>query len=116
MALDWIKSSMGVTPIARPTTSTLSTSTLPTTTVSTTSMIDGYCCSSIILTLGNDIKEINSYLDYEGVYTFSGIINGMDYFVHSAKQVAIWYMSYGNNYYWIIGAVSNLGNFGPAKM
>ena len=40
----------------------------------------------------------------------------MDYFVHSVKQVAIWYVNSGYEYYWIIGAMSNLGNFGPAKM
>ena len=74
------------------------------------------CCSSLILSLGDSIKNINNYQDYEGVYTFFGVINGMDYFVHSAKQVAIWYVDYGYVYYWIIGAMSNLGNFGPAKM
>ena len=75
------------------------------------------CCSSITLTLGNSIKNINNYQDLEGIYTFSGVINGMDYFVHSAKQVAIWYVVCEcGTHYWIIGAMSNLGTFGPAKM
>ena len=68
------------------------------------------------MSLGDSIKNINNYQDYEGVYIFSGIINGMDYFVHSAKQVAIWYVNSGYEHYWIIGAMWNLGNFGPAKM
>ena len=69
------------------------------------------CCSKIILTLGNSIKNINNNQHYEGIYTFSGFINGMDYFVHSSEQTAIWYYETSNGYYWNIASLTNLGNF-----
>ena len=69
------------------------------------------------MTLGSSIKDAsNLYQDREGVYTFSGLINGMDYFVHSAGQTAIWYVSSGSKYYWLIGSVSNLGTLGTSYM
>ena len=69
------------------------------------------CCSNIILTLGNSIKNNDSNQVYEGNYTFSGFINGMDYFVHSSEQTAIWYYENSYGYHWIIGPLTNLGNF-----
>ena len=69
------------------------------------------CCSNITLTLGNSIKNNDSNQVYEGIYTFSGFINGMDYFVHSSEQTAIWYYENSYGYHWIIGPLTNLGNF-----
>ena len=69
------------------------------------------CCSSINLTLGNSIKEGNNiYQAYEGVYTFSGIINGMDYFVDSKGEHAIWYVVYDYYCLWMIGEKTWLGS------
>ena len=64
------------------------------------------------MTLGNSIKEASNSLDqeFEGVYTFSGIINDMDYFIHSTGEYAIWYFVYDNNIYtWNIGSETDLG-------
>ena len=62
------------------------------------------------MTLGNSLKNINNNQDYEGIYTFSGFLNGMDYFVHSSEQTVIWYYENSNDYYWIIGLLTNLGD------
>ena len=70
------------------------------------------CCSIIKLTLGNSLKDdSNIFQDFEGVYTFSGHINGMDYFVHSTGQFAIWYYV-GTGANWLIGNLTNLGSTG----
>ena len=46
----------------------------------------------------------------EGVYTFSGIINDMDYFIHSTGKYAIWHMIFESDYYfWSIGLKTDLG-------
>ena len=70
------------------------------------------CCSSINLTLGNSIKEADyTYQAYEDVYTFSGIINDMDYYVDSKGEHAIWNVVYENDYsIWIIGKKTLLGS------
>ena len=65
------------------------------------------------MTLGNSIKEASNslYQEYEGVYTFSGIINDMDYFIHSTGEYAIWYTVYDSNFYmWNIGSEYYLGS------
>ena len=35
----------------------------------------------------------------------------MDYWVSSTGQYALWYMSSGSNYYWLIGPISDVGTF-----
>ena len=59
------------------------------------------CCSSLNLTLANEIKAEHG--SYEGVYTFAGLKNGMDFFTNGngheltfiidSQGVAMWYFS-----------------------
>ena len=57
--------------------------------------------------LENDVK--NKQGKYEGVYTFQGFDDGMDYWVPADGVHAIWYKASGSTYYWIIGYLHNLG-------
>ena len=52
----------------------------------------------------------------EGVYTFQGFSDGMDYWVDAEGENAIWYRpsSSGSSYYWIIGTLANLGSLAAA--
>ena len=64
------------------------------------------------MTLGNSIKEAydSLYQEFEGIYNFSGIINDMDYFIHSTGKYAIWHMILQSDYYiWAIGLKTDLG-------
>ena len=63
--------------------------------------------------LKNDVKDKWGYL--EGVYTFQGFSDGMDYWVDAEGENAIWYLASGSTYYWLIGYLSNLGNFVAAS-
>ena len=53
--------------------------------------------------LENDVKDKQG--NYEGVYTFQGILNGMDYWVDVYEENAIWL-----NNGWNIGYLTNLGS------
>ena len=67
------------------------------------------CCSPLNLTLGHDFKNTIQN-DYEGIYTFDGFINGMDYWIHDGGEYAIWFWySAPGEYYWLIGPKSSLG-------
>ena len=66
------------------------------------------CCSTLNVLLENDVKNEMSFL--EGVYTFQGFSNGMDYWVHSDGQFAIWYMEMNSLDIWAIGFLSKLGS------
>ena len=66
------------------------------------------CCPTLNILLENDVKNAVSYL--EGVYTFQGFSNGMDYWVHSDGQFAIWYMEMNSLDTWVIGFLSKLGS------
>ena len=64
------------------------------------------------MTLGNSIKEASGslYQEFEGVYNFSGIINDMDYFIHSTGKYAIWHVIFESGHYvWAIGLKTYLG-------
>ena len=64
------------------------------------------CCPTLNILLENDVKNEVSYL--EGVYTFQGFSNGMDYWVHSDGQFAIWYLEMYSQ--WVIELLSKLGS------
>ena len=64
------------------------------------------CCPTLNILLENDVKNAVSYL--EGVYTFQGFSNGMDYWVHSDGQFAIWYLEMYSQ--WVIELLSKLGS------
>ena len=49
------------------------------------------CCPTLNVLLENDVKDIHG--DFEGVYTFQGFIDGMDYWVDAEGENAIWYTS-----------------------
>ena len=67
------------------------------------------CCSPLNLTLGHDFENTIQN-DYEGIYTFDGFINGMDYWIHDGGEYAIWFWySASGEYYWLIGPKSSLG-------
>ena len=66
------------------------------------------CCSTLNVLLENDVKNELYFL--EGVYTFQGFSNGMDYWVHSDGQFAIWYMEMNSFDIWAIGFLSKLGS------
>ena len=63
------------------------------------------CCPTLNILLENDAKNEVSYL--EGVYTFQGFSNGMDYWVDADGENAIWY--YPEFKEWAIGNINNLG-------
>ena len=54
--------------------------------------------------LENDVKDKQG--NYEGVYTFQGFSDGMDYWVDADGVYALWYY---NAYYWHIGTLNYLG-------
>ena len=58
--------------------------------------------------LENDVK--NKQGKYEGVYTFQGFSDGMDYWVDAEGENAIWYSVYGSTYIWAIGSLADLGS------
>ena len=64
------------------------------------------CCPTLNILLENDVKNEVSHL--EGVYTFQGFSNGMDYWVHSDGQFAIWYLEMYSQ--WVIELLSKLGS------
>ena len=66
------------------------------------------CCPSLNVILENDVKEKQG--EYEGIYTFQGFNNGMDYWVDADGVHAIWYNTEGSSYYWVIGKLSYLGS------
>ena len=53
--------------------------------------------------LENDVKDKQG--KYEGVYTFQGFSDGMDYWVHAEGEHAIWF-----NNGWNIGSLIDLGS------
>ena len=66
------------------------------------------CCQALNITISNnDIKESHGFL--EGSYTFNGFISEMDYWVNSTGESALWYMSSGSYYFWLLGPISNIG-------
>ena len=67
------------------------------------------CCSALNVLLENDVKNEVYFL--EGVYTFQGFSNGMDYWVDDEGEHAMWYLSSGSNYYWQIGTLESLGTY-----
>ena len=66
------------------------------------------CCSTLNLLLENDVKDKQG--KYEGVYTFQGFSNGMDYWVDDSGVYAIWYKIRGSSYDWNIGFLADLGS------
>ena len=48
---------------------------------------------------------------YEGVYTFEGLSDGIDYWVDADGAHAMWYLESGSNYYWQIGYLVDLGTY-----
>ena len=48
---------------------------------------------------------------YEGTYIIQGCSDGMDYWVDTLGEHAIWYKSSGFTYYWVIADLKNLGTF-----
>ena len=65
------------------------------------------CCPTLNILLENDVKNELYFL--EGVYTFQGFSNGMDYWVHADGQFAIWYLEMYSLDHWIVGPLSRLG-------
>ena len=66
------------------------------------------CCPTLNILLENDVKNEVYFL--EGFYTFQGFSNGMDYWVHSDGQFAIWYLELNSLDHWIVGSLSLLGS------
>ena len=65
------------------------------------------CCPTINVLLENDVKDKWSSL--EGVYTFHGYSNEVEYWVDAGGQNAIWY--YPNFKDWAIGLLYYLGTY-----
>ena len=60
------------------------------------------------MTLENEVK--NEVGGYEGIYTFAGISNDMDYFVHSEHRMyALWFYMIHSSKIWMFGKKSNVG-------
>ena len=64
------------------------------------------CCQTILIVLHGDVKAVKGY--YEGVYSYSGTINGRDYWVKAEGGRAIWY--YPQYKDWAIGAEKKIGS------
>ena len=58
--------------------------------------------------LENDVEVKQG--SYEGVYTFQGFSNGMDYWVDAEGENAIWYYVSGSNYLWCIAPLNYLSS------
>ena len=58
--------------------------------------------------LENDVKHKQGKI--EGVYTFQGFSNGMDYWVDAEGENAIWYKE-SSHYLWMIAPLQVLGSF-----
>ena len=67
------------------------------------------CCLTLNVILENNVKEIQG--QYEGVYTFQGFNDGMDFWVDAEGEKAIWYYVSGSTYYWLIKSMADLGSF-----
>ena len=63
------------------------------------------CCPTLNVVLKNDVKERKG--QYEGVYTFQGLNDGMDYWIDAEGENAIWYKASGQ---WIIASLQHLGS------
>ena len=63
------------------------------------------CCPTLNVLLENDVKDKQG--KYEGVYTFQGFSDGMDYWVDAEGENAIWHNTLD---YWSIGLLSDLGS------
>ena len=62
------------------------------------------------MTLENEVKNEVGW--YEGIYTFGGISNDMDYFVHSEnRNIALWFFvtHSTSSKFWMFGDKSNVG-------
>ena len=66
------------------------------------------CCPILNILLENDVK--NKQGKFEGVYTFQGFSDGMDYWVDAEGEHAIWYKASGSTYVWLMGDLSDLGS------
>ena len=58
--------------------------------------------------LENYVKDKQG--EYEGVYTFQGFSDGMDYWVDAEGENAIWYKALSSTYYWLFGHLEYLGS------
>ena len=73
------------------------------------------CCSSLNLTLANEVKAERG--SYEGVYTFAGLKNGMDFFTDGngheltniiESQGVLWYFTESASFFpWIFAGTSD---------
>ena len=62
--------------------------------------------------LENDVKD--KWDNIEGVYTFQGFSDGMDYWVDAEGENAIWYETAGPSYDWNIAPLQYLGSTAAA--
>ena len=65
------------------------------------------CCPTLNVLLKNDVKD--KWDKFEGVYTFQGLSDGIDYWVDAKGENAIWYYREINTYYWVIAPIPFLG-------
>ena len=66
------------------------------------------CCETLNVLFENDVKD--KWGKFEGVYTFQGFSDGMDFWVDAEGEHAIWYLASGSVYHWMIGSLVNLGS------
>ena len=66
------------------------------------------CCSTLNVILTNDVKAHQG--SREGVYTFQGFSNEMDYWFDAEGEHALWYSTTGSSYDWNIGFLADLGS------
>ena len=67
------------------------------------------CCPTLNVLLENYVKDKQG--KYEGIYTFHGFSNGMDYWVDAEGENAIWYKVYDSSDSWGIGSLHDLGSW-----
>ena len=68
------------------------------------------CCPTLNVLLENDAMLLFVQGTKEGLYLFQGFSNGMDYWVDTEGENAIWYTSYGSTYHWMISSIEHLGS------
>ena len=66
------------------------------------------CCPTLNVLFENDVKD--KWGNREGIYTFQGLSDGMDYWVHADGSFAIWYGTSSSADSWRIGTITNLGS------
>ena len=68
------------------------------------------CCSSLNFSHVGDLASATT----NGVYNFGGQVSEMDFWVQASGEFAIWYITTGDDFYWVVGPSAEVGSFSAA--